>query len=117
VTRFLDLYLVTPGPLMTMYVRDLQSSVDQAYGFGAGVHKLPLGGSVTLAAGGDYWQTPEADEGLYDGTGWNASGEVGVMVTRHFGVVGKVGGKSDGYFPGTPMESGVYGGAGVQVAF
>lgn len=117
VTRFLDLYLVTPGPLLTAYVRDLQSSKDQSYGFGGGVHKLPLGKAVTLAAGGDYWQTPDADEALFDGSGWNASGEIGVMFTENFGMIGKVGSKSDGYFPGTPMDSGVYGGAGVQIAF
>ncbi len=117
VTRFLDLYLLTPGPLLTAYARDLQSSRDQSYGFGGGVHKLPLGRAVTLAAGADYWQTPDAEEALFDGSGWNASGEIGVMVTDHFGLTCKLGSKSDGYFPGTPIDSGVYGGAGVQLAF
>lgn len=117
VTRFFDLYLVTPGPLVTVYVRDLQNSLDQTYGFGGAIHKLPLGGAFTFAAAGDTWQTPEADEQLFEGSGWNASGEIDVMVTRRFGLVGKVGSKSDGYFPGTPIESGVYGGAGVQVVF
>jgi hypothetical protein len=39
------------------------------------------------------------------------------MFNDHIGLSCKVGDKSDGYFPGTPMEAGVYGGAGILVAF
>jgi len=117
VTRFLDLYLITPGPLVMLYARDLQSSVDQTYGYGAGLYKIPVGSRVKLSLLGDLWQTPESAEKLYDGTGWNTCGEVSTMFSDHVGVTCKLGDKSDGYFPGTPMAAGVYGGAGVLVAF
>lgn len=117
VTRFLDLYLVTPGPLVNAYVRDLDSSVDRSIGAGAGVYRLPLGKRVSLSMQGDFWQEPDSAEDLYDGTGWNVCGELSVTFSDNFGLSGKVGGKSDGFFPGTPMAEGLYGGAGVQVAF
>jgi hypothetical protein len=117
VTRFLDLYLVTPGPLFTVYGRDLQSSVDRTYGWGAGVYGVPLGASVTLSAAGDIWQVPESLEGLYDGSGWNAVCEVDAVVFGNWGLACKVGAKSEGFFPGTPMDSGVYGGGGLLLRF
>jgi len=117
VTRFLDLYLVTPGPLLTLYVRDLQSSIDQTVGYGGGFYKLPLGSRVKFSLLGDLWQTPNSLEQLYEGSGWNSCGELAWMFNDHIGISGKVGNKSEGYFPGTPMESGVYGGAGLLVAF
>ena len=117
VTRFLDLYLVTPGPLFTVYARDLQSSVDQTYGYGGGVYGVPLGSRVKVSLTGDLWQTPESREALYDGTGWNACGEVNAFVSETVGLSFKVGSKSEGFFPGCPMDSGVYGGAGLLLAF
>ena len=39
------------------------------------------------------------------------------MFSDAVGLSGKLGGKSEGFFPGTPMAEGVYGGAGVLVAF
>ena len=119
VTRFLDLYFVTPGPLFTVYGRDLQGVADQTYGWGAGLYgaPVPLLTGVTFGLAGDVWQVPESPEGLYDGSGWNAVGEVDALLFGRWGVSGKVGAKSRGYFPGTPMESGAYGGAGLLVAF
>lgn len=117
VTRFLDLYLVTPGPLVTLYARDLQSSVDQTYGYGGGLHKIPLGDRIALSVLGDYWQTPESVEALYTGAGWNACGEITAMLSPYAGVTVKIGNKSEGYFPGTPMEAGLYGGGGLVFAF
>lgn len=117
VTRFLDLYLVTPGPLVMLYARDLQSSVDQTFGYGGGLYKIPLGPRLKLSLLGDAWQVPESAEKLYQGTGWNGCGEVEAMFSDHIGVSCKIGNKSAGFFPGTPMEEGVYGGAGVLVAF
>lgn len=117
VTRFLDVYLVTPGPLVKIYVRDLDSSIDRTYGAGGGLHRIPLGPRAALSLQADVWQEPEAAEDLYAGTGWNASGELSVMVGETVGLAAKLGGKSDGFFPGTPLASGVYGGAGVLVTF
>lgn len=117
VTRFLDIYLVTPGPLVTAYVRDLQSSVEQTYGYGGGFHRLRLGNRVSVSLTGDFWQVPESEVPLYSGSGWNGCGELETMFSDHVGISLKAGSKSEGYFPGTPMESGPYGGAGVLVAF
>ncbi len=117
VTRFLDLYLVTPGPLVTAYVRDLQGSLDQTYGYGGGFHRLRLGNRVSVSLAGDFWQVPESEVPLYAGSGWNGCGELETMFSDHVGVSIKVGSKSEGYFPGTPMESGPYGGAGLLVTF
>lgn len=117
VTRFLDLYVVTPGPLVNVYVRDLDSSEDQTFGVGGGLHRIPLGGRAWLSLQGDFWEEPEAEEDLYDGTGFNACGELSVMLGKLVGLSAKVGGKSEGFFPGTPMADGVYGGAGLLVAF
>ena len=117
VTRFLDVYLVTPGPLVNLYVRDLDSSLDRTYGAGGGLHRIPLGPRAALSLQADFWQEPDSAEGLYDGNGWNAGGEVSFMVGEYVGLVGKVGGKSEGFFPGTPLADGVYGGAGLLVTF
>ena len=117
VTRFLDFYLVTPGPLVNVYVRDLDSSVDRTYGAGGGLHRIPLGPRAALSLQADFWKEPESEEGLYDGTGWNASGELSFLFGETVGLSAKVGGKSAGFFPGTPLADGVYGGAGLLVAF
>jgi len=117
VTRFLDVYLVTPGPLLSVYGRDLQSSVDESLGWGGGVYGLRLGDRWTANVAGDYWKTPESAEGLYRGNGWNACAEFDAMIFKNWGLSGKIGAKSSGYFPGTPMDSGAYAGAGLLVAF
>ncbi len=117
VSRFLDLYLVTQGPLFSIYGRDLKSATDTAYGYGGSVHGLRLANTATLNASADLWQVPEADEALYDGSGWNICAEVETMVFRRAGLSCKLGSKSDGFFPGTPMSSGLYGGAGILFAF
>ena len=117
VTRFLDLYLVTPGPLVTVYARDLQNSMDQSFGFGGGLYKIPLGTRIALSMFGDFWKTPESAEQFYEGSGWNACGEITTMLHETVGLSWKLGSKSDGYFPGTPMGAGVYGGAGLLLAF
>lgn len=117
VTRFLDLYCITPGPLVTVYVRDLDSSVDRTYGAGAGLYRIPLGSRAWLSVQGDFWDVPDSEERLYEGAGWNACGELSVMFGETIGLSGKLGGKSEGFFPGTPMADGAYGGAGLLVAF
>lgn len=117
VTRFLDLYLVTPGPLVNVYARDLDSSSDRTYGAGGGLHRIPLGPRVALSLQADFWEEPDSAEGLYAGTGWNANGELSVRVSRYVGLAGKVGSKSAGFFPGTPLADGFYGGAGLLVTF
>ena len=117
VTRFLDLYFVTPGPLFTVYGRDLQGVAEQTYGWGAGLYGVPIVPGVTFGLAGDGWQVPDSPEGLYDGSGWNVVGELDALLFGRWGISGKVGAKSEGFFPGTPMGSGAYGGAGLLVAF
>jgi hypothetical protein len=117
VSRVLDLYVVTPGPLFRLTGRDLSSSLDRTYGVGAGVSGLPLGRTVKLSVSGDLWDMPESAEGFYSGTGWNVVGEVDVLFAKRFGFSAKLGGKSEGFFPATPLDAGVYGGAGLLLAF
>lgn len=117
VTRFLDLYWVTPGPLVTVYGRDLSNPLNRTYGWGGGIYGLPALPGVSLGLAGDIWQVPDSEEGLYEGSGWNAVGELDTLLFGRFGLSCKVGAKSDGFFPGTPMASGIYGGAGLLVSF
>ena len=117
VTRFLDLYLVTPGPLFRLTGRDLASSIERTYGVGAGVTRLKVAPRVFLSLSGDVWKVPANAEGLYAGTGWNVCSEINTLFADHIGFSLKVGGKSQGYFPGTPIKDGIYGGGGVQFAF
>jgi hypothetical protein len=117
VSRFLDVYVVTPGHLFTVYVRDLKSLMETTYGAGGGMYGVPVGERVTGALFADYWVAPESPEGVDDGNGWNMAGEMGIALSPTLGVNFKLGGKSDGFFPGVPVEAGVYGGAGVQVVF
>ena len=117
VSRFLDLYLVTPVGVVSVYGRDLRSTDDSAFGVGAGLHRLALGPHVRASAQADLWANPDAPEDFYDGSGWNASGEIEFPVSPAVGVALKIGAKSDGFFPGTPTDSGAYAGAGVTAAF
>lgn len=116
VSRFLDAYLSSGWGLATFYVRDLDSSVDRTYGFGAGLHDLRLGRAARLSIAADVWEEPDSFERFYKGNGWNASAEVEAMFGR-WGGAAKVGAKSDGFFPGLPMDEGVYLGAGVQATW
>ena len=117
VTSYLDLYLVTPGPLVQAYARTLQSGKDTSLGGGAGVYGWPVLANLAAGAAADVWRAPDSEEKLEEGTGWNVSGEVDTLFARRMGVSVKLGAKSDGYLPGTPMDSGVYGGVGLLFAF
>ena len=112
VSRFLDLHAATGRGIFTVYVRDLDSSVDRTFGFGAGVHGLRLG-RLGLGLSADVWDEPEAPEGLYEGNGWNATAEVDALLSDRWGLSAKVGSKSEGFLPGLPIEDGVYLGFGV----
>jgi hypothetical protein len=117
VTRVLDLYLLTDIGIVSVYGRDLNSSKDTTFGFGGGIYRLKLGPHCRLSVAADYWENPDSDEELYDGTGWNASAELDATFGTRFGASAKLGGKSDGFFIGTPTDSGVYFGGGVSVGF
>jgi hypothetical protein len=116
VSRFLDLYGATRRGVVTVYVRDLDSSIDRTYGFGAGVHALKLGPNVELGLSGDAWDEPDSREGLRTGNGWNATAQVDAMLGDRWGLSAKVGSKSDGFFPGLPLEDGPYFALGVRAA-
>jgi hypothetical protein len=113
VSRFLDLHAATSRGIFTVYVRDLDSSVDRTYGFGAGVHGLQLG-RIGLGLSADVWDEPEAPEGLYEGNGWNATAELDALLSGRWGLSAKLGAKSEGFLPGLPVEDGIYLGFGVQ---
>jgi hypothetical protein len=113
VSRFLDLHAATRRGVFTVYVRDLDSSVDRTYGAGAGVHGLRLGPRIELGLSADLWEEPNAFERLYEGNGWNATAEVNARLGARWGLSAKAGAKSDGFFPGLPQEDGVYLGIGL----
>jgi hypothetical protein len=115
VSRFLDLHAATRRGVFTVYVRDLDSSIDRTYGFGAGVHGFRLG---TLAVGlaADAWDEPDSLERRTDDRGWNANAEVDTLLGERWGLALKVGSKSDGFFPGLPLDDGAYFAFGVRAA-
>jgi len=119
VTRFLDLHAVAPWGVLTVYVRDVDSSVDRDWGLGAGVNGLRLGPSAQLGLQGDWWGEPAAAaEGLLrEKKGWNVSAEIDALLGERWGLAAKVGAKSDGFFPGTRLDGGIYAGLGVKAVF
>lgn len=118
VTRFADLYLLTDIGIFNVYGRDLQSTEQTTYGFGAAIQRLHLGEAVLLNLAGDLWKNPEGTEEFYDNdSGWNMSSEAQFALGGPVWLALKVGGKSEGFLPGLPSDSGVYGGAGVVVGF
>jgi hypothetical protein len=116
VSRFLDLYAATRQGVFTVYARDLDSSNDRTYGFGAGVHALKLGPSLELGLSADAWDEPDLQERHSSGRGWNATGQIDAMFGERWGLSAKVGSKSEGFFPGLPLEDGVYAAFGVRAA-
>jgi hypothetical protein len=117
VSRFLDLHATTRRGVLTAYVRDLDSSIDRAYGFGAGVHGLRLTPNLELDLGADAWDQPDSREALRRGSGWNATAEIDARLGERWGFSAKVGSKSEGFFPGLPLEDGPYFGFGVLAAW
>lgn len=116
VSRFLDFHAATNRGVFTVYLRDLDSSVDRTFGLGAGVHGLRLG-RIGLGLSADFWDEPEAPEGLYEGSGWNAAAEVDALLGNRWCLSAKVGSKSEGFLPGLPIEDGLYLGFGVQAGW
>jgi hypothetical protein len=114
VSRFLDLHAACRHGVATLYVRDLDSSTDRAYGYGLGLHGVPIGSYATLGLAGDAWKEPAAREGLRSGNGWNAAAELGLRFER-WGLALKGGSKSAGFFPGLPLAKGSYVGFGASV--
>jgi hypothetical protein len=112
VSRFLDLHAATRLGVFTVYVRDLDSSVDRTYGFGAAVHGLPLG-AARLGLSADTWDEPVSLERVHAG-GWNATAEVDTLFNDRWGISAKAGTKSDGFFPGLPIADGAYFAFGVR---
>jgi hypothetical protein len=119
ISRFLDVIAAFDWGTVDVYARELDSSVDTAWGYGAAVHALDLGTSQ-LSIGADGWQEPTPASGvlLADDSGWNAQAELEIAPAGHrWRAAIKLGDKSTGYFPGTPRDSGVYVGAGVTAAW
>lgn len=117
VSRFLDVYLTVPWGVMAGYVRDLDSSRERTWGCGVAAHGVRLGTAATLGVAGDWWEEPRAGERPRHGSSWNASAEVEARLGGRWGLAAKLGGKSDGFFPGRPVSDGLYFGFGVTAAF
>ena len=116
VSRFLDLHAATRRGVFTVYVRDLDSSIDRTYGAGVGVHGFKLGPNFEIDLSADAWNEPDARERIRTGSGWNATAEVDALLGERWGLAAKVGAKSDGFFPGLPLDDGPYFGFGVRAA-
>jgi len=114
VSRFLDLHAATRRGVYTVYIRDLDSSIDRAYGFGAAVHGFPLGPATELGLAADSWSEPTSAERVRTGSGWNATAEIDTLFAERWGLSAKVGSKSAGFFPGLPLSDGVYVAFGVR---
>jgi len=114
VTRFLDLHAATRRGVYTVYVRDLDSSIDRTYGFGAAVHGFPLGRAAELGLSADSWSEPASRERIRTGSGWNATAEIDTLFAECWGLSAKVGAKSAGFFPGLPVADGAYVAFGVR---
>lgn len=113
VSRFLDLYAATRQGALTIYIRDLDSTVDRTYGLGAGIHGLRMGERLDFGLFVDAWEEPEAREGEpRDDSGWNATVELSLRPLSRWGFAGKLGVKSEGFLPGLPLEDGAYVGLG-----
>lgn len=113
VSRFLDLHAATRRGVFTVYLRDLDSSIDRSYGFGAGVHGFLLTPNLDLGFTADAWDEPTSLEDVHRGSGWNATAEIDARLGERWGLSAKVGSKSEGFFPGLPLEDGPYFGFGV----
>lgn len=116
VSRFLDFYVAGAPGLFTFYVRDLDSSLDRSWGYGAGIRGVRFG-PVQAGFSADVWKEPISYEELYEGTFWNATAEVETRFSSRWGAAAKLGAKSKGFLPGLPKDEGVYFGLGVQASF
>jgi len=118
VSRFLDLYGITGFGVVDLYVRDLDSTSDRAWGFGGGLRGVSLGPNLSLALEADSWREPAAREGIYDGDrSWNVTGELAAAFGSRWGLAAKVGSKSKGFLPGKPADDGIYAGFGVTASW
>jgi hypothetical protein len=112
ISRFLDLQAALPWGVVDVYLRDLDSGDDKSWGYGAAVHAARFG-SLSLSLGADGWEEPGGTARAGE-QGWNAVAEAEWRGER-WGAALKVGNKSEGFFPGLPIDEGVYAGAGVIV--
>jgi hypothetical protein len=117
VSRLLDIYFVTPNPVIWVSGRELRNTDETGYGFGVGYANLKIVRGIYHSFSADWWQVPENAEGLYEGDGWNVCHELNCLFAGHIGFSAKLGYKSEGFHPGTPMTDGLYGGGGVLWAF
>jgi len=119
ISTFLDVYLISPWALGKAYYRCMDSSIDTSTGYGVEVYQLSLGSALSLSLGYDYWSMPDSVEMGIGESGDNIYSELsGVFGTIHpVGFALKVGYKTDGYYPGLPINKGIYTGGGLTFSF
>jgi hypothetical protein len=117
VSRFLDMYVLTPLGLCSVYVRDLKSTLERSMGYGACLSGLRCGDCATVSVHGDTWANPDATNIERDAHGSNVSAELALSVHAKWTVWSKLGWKSEGFFPGLPGDGGIYGGVGLSGRF
>ena len=117
VSRYLDVYFVTKRGVGTVFVRDLDSSIDRSYGLGLGFNRLRLGSRLTVDVLGEWWDEPRSLELGIGNEGWHAGAVLNWLVRPRWGFATKLGSKSDGFLPGLPIDDGVYVGFGLLGRF
>jgi hypothetical protein len=116
VTRYVDVYARVPFGVGSVYVRDLDSSLARAWGWGAAFTVAPLRSRVSANITAERWDEPRSAEHGEGRPGWNVSGDVQVPVGSRLGFVLTVGRKTAGFVAGRPVNQGTYAGAGVVLS-
>ena len=116
VTRYLDLHVRVPFGLGSVYVRDLDSSVERTWGWGGSFTVAPADWRFAVTVAGDRWDEPDSAEYGAGTRGWHASAELRLPLARRFGLLLNGGHKTTGFVPGRPVEAGTYVGVGALVS-
>jgi hypothetical protein len=113
VTRYLDVYARIPVGLATVYIRDLDSSIERRYGYGAGFTLAQPDSRFSASLHAESWQEPDSAEHGAGDDCWNVNAEVRVPTGPRFGLAAYAGHKTAGFLPGLPSEEGTYAGFGM----
>lgn len=116
VTRYLDLYVRVPFGVGSVYLRDLDSSVERTYGWGGSFTVAPADSRFAVTVAGDWWDEPDSAEYGNGTRGWHGSAELRLPLARRFGILLNGGRKTAGFVPGRPVKAGTYFGVGAMLS-